>query len=174
MTQDHRSSRAEFPLANAQRLHAEGQSLHAIADAIGWSFAHTRRKLAASAQDPTHNGHLPAIPAAPSSAIPSQPIALVLPPLASELDDLKARVATLEAFMAAMQAQQRTIAIASQPIAIHRSEAIHWVSRGLHVADDMLAAVDAYAREHRLDKREVVDLALRTFFAQVDAEVAHD
>ena len=54
---------------------------------------------------------------------------------------------------------------ASQPIAIHRSESIPWVSRGLQVAADMVDAMDAYAARYRLEKREVLDMALRQFFA---------
>jgi hypothetical protein len=82
------------------------------------------------------------------------------------MDELRARVATLEAFMAVVQSEHRSasppIAI-SQPIAAHRDGP--WVSRGLQMAPDMLASIDAYAAKHRLEKREVLDLALRSFFA---------
>jgi hypothetical protein len=130
--------------------------------------------------DPERNGHLPAIPT-PSHpvAVPSQPIAVASQPIAVDVDDLKGRVAILEAFMAAMQAQQCIVAmpsqpIAAQPVAVHRSEQIPWVSRGLQMATDMAEAIDTYATEHRLEKREVLDLALRTFFAQVEGDRAPD
>jgi hypothetical protein len=46
--------------------------------------------------------------------------------------------------------------------------------RDIDLATDMAEAVDAYARQHRLEKREVLDLALRTFFAQVGEGVRGD
>jgi transposase-like protein len=63
---------------------------------------------------------------------------------------------------------------AAHPVAVHRSEQTPWVSRGLQMAAEMAEAVDAYARQHRLEKREVLDLALRTFFAQVGEGVRGD
>jgi hypothetical protein len=45
MPQDHRTSKADFPLAEAQRLRAEGKSFQDVADDIGWSQAQTRRYL---------------------------------------------------------------------------------------------------------------------------------
>jgi hypothetical protein len=35
----------EFPLAEAQRLRGEGKNLYEIAEKIGWSHTHTKRKL---------------------------------------------------------------------------------------------------------------------------------
>jgi transposase-like protein len=63
---------------------------------------------------------------------------------------------------------------AAHPVAVHCSAQIPSVSRGLQMAADMAEAIEAYARQHRLQKREVLDLALRTFFAHVGEEVRAD
>jgi hypothetical protein len=123
------------------------------------------------------NGHLPAIPTSAHSSAPERISALPAHPIASEVDDLKARVATLEAFMAALQERQRITAHSdapAHPIAPERTEPPTWLNRGMHLAADLAEAIEAYAREHRLEKREVLDLALRTFFAQVGEEVRAD
>jgi hypothetical protein len=59
-------------------------------------------------------------------------------------------------------------------IAPERTEPPTWVNRGTHLAADMLEAIDTYAQRHRLEKREVLDRALRTFFALVAGEGASD
>jgi hypothetical protein len=63
---------------------------------------------------------------------------------------------------------------ASQPIAAHRGEPPMWVSRGGQLAADMLEVIDAYAQQHRLEKREVIDLFLRTGAAHLGEGVRHD
>jgi hypothetical protein len=122
--------------------------------------------------EPTSNGNLPAIPVSQSIAVPSPHIAVASPSIAADMDELRARVASLEAFMAVVQSEHRSasqsIAISSQPIAAHRDGP--WVSRGLQMAPDMLEAIDAYATRHRLEKRAVLDLALRHFFSHVGEE----
>jgi hypothetical protein len=152
--------------------HAQGISDTAFARSIGLSqpaFAHRKKKRHLEEAAHRDNGHLPAI--RPSQPIATQRISVLsAQPIASEVDDLKSRVATLEAFMAAMQAEHRSAAqsIAAQPIAVHRNESIQWVSRGLQVTANMLAAIDTYAQQHRLEKREVLDLALRRFFEEAE------
>lgn len=119
--------------------------------------------------EPTSNGNLPAIPAAHSDA-PERISALPVHYDASELEDVKSRLDTLEAFMSAMQAQQRISALPAHPnapahhSAPERTEPPQWVNRGTHLAADMVEAVKAYATEHRMEIREVIDLALRVFF----------
>jgi hypothetical protein len=63
---------------------------------------------------------------------------------------------------------------ASQPIAAHRSEPPTWVSRGGQLDADMLEVIDAYAQQHWLEKREVIDLFLRTSAAHLGEGVRHD
>jgi hypothetical protein len=159
--------------ASIEKLRAEGKTYRAIAELLSSNYTAVYRAHhapPANGVPTTRDRQLPAIrPSQPiavhriDSAVPSQPIA-------SAVDDLTARVATLEAFMSAMQAEHRSlsqsIALVSPSIAIHRSEPPTWVSRGLQVATDMLSAIDAYAIRHRLEKREVVDLALRRLFAE--------
>jgi hypothetical protein len=166
----------KFDPATVRRLHEDqGQSLRAIARRYGRSYPTVRRAYLRA----IGNGHLPAVSAPPPIAIPSQPVAMPSQPIAMKVDELKTRVATLEAFMAAMQAQHRITAmpsqsVASQPVAVHRSQEIPWVSRGLQVAADMAEAIETYARKHQLKKREVLDLALRSFLAQVAGEGGAD
>ena len=59
-------------------------------------------------------------------------------------------------------------------IAPDRTEPPTWVNRGTHLAADMVEAIKAYATEHRMEIREVIDLALRNFFAGVGEEVHAD
>jgi hypothetical protein len=49
-----------------------------------------------------------------------------------------------------------------------------WLNRGTHIATDMVEWIDTYARQYRMEKREVVDLALRTLHALVAGEGASD
>jgi hypothetical protein len=113
MPQDHRRSREEFPLAEAQRLQAEGQTIRAVADAIGWSFAHTRRQLIASVeQSPAHANGTPSTPTAlertivmgePVSTPPEYPSTPAHDVLVQRVDTHDQRLDVLKAFMQAMQ-----------------------------------------------------------------------
>jgi len=195
MPRDHRTSKEEFPLTEAQRLRQQGKSYHDIANAIGWSFAQVRRKLQAVPINGDTTAHPNALEridetldqhdarlqdvstvalAIPTPAHPSASQRISALPVhydASAVNDLQARVSTLEAFMAVVQAQQRLSALpahqsaSAHPSASQRTEPPVWVNRGTHLAADMVDAVKAYAVEHRLEIREVIDLALRTFFA---------
>jgi hypothetical protein len=126
--------------------------------------------------EPPVNGNLPAIRPAHSDA-PERISALPVHYDASEVDDIKSRLATLEAFMSALQEQQRISALpahqnaSAHPIASQRTEPPTWVSRGMHVAVDMLERIDTYAAAHRLEKREVLDRILHTFFAEMERTV---
>ena len=55
-----------------------------------------------------------------------------------------------------------------------RTEPPTWLNRGMHLATDMAEWIDTYARQHRMEKREVVDLALRTLRGLVASEGATD
>jgi hypothetical protein len=75
MPRDHRISKEEFPLAEAQRLYQQLQSYQKVADTIGWSFAQTRRKLQAAVSVDTvtltpSSEHTIAVTAAELSAHP--------------------------------------------------------------------------------------------------------
>jgi hypothetical protein len=63
---------------------------------------------------------------------------------------------------------------ASQPIAAHRGEPPTRDSRGVRPAADRLEVIDAYAQQHRLEKREVIDLFWRTGAAHLGEGVRHD
>ena len=160
-----------FDLVEAQRLRAQGISYEKIAAELGSSFGTVYRALNAPPQEPS-NGNLPAIrPAQPSA--PQRISALPVHPSASTLDDHEARLATLEAFMAVWQASQRITVHPSasvHPIASQRTEPPTWVSRGMHISTDVLASIEAYAVRYRLERREVVDRILHTFFAEVGQE----
>ena len=55
----------------------------------------------------------------------------------------------------------------AHPITSQRTEPPTWVSRGVHLSTDVVQAINAYAAQYRLEKREVLDKILHTFFAQV-------
>ena len=74
----------------------------------------------------------------------------------------------LEAFMAAQQSTQRTLSASAHSDAPQRAEPVEWISQGSHFAADMLPRIKAYMARHRLEKREVVDLALRRLLAEED------
>jgi hypothetical protein len=96
----------------------------------------------------------------------------------TDLADLTTRVSVLEAFIATLQQQQ--IPLPGSPNGsptVHRT--VHPGSpsgapthkRGFVLADDLFEAIHTYAKTHHLQVKDVLDLALRTFFAQVGEEV---
>jgi hypothetical protein len=80
-------------------------------------------------------------------------------------ESLEDRLRAVEAFVAAHQQSQRLNASPAHAEALQRAEPPERVSQGSHFAADMLPRVKAYMARHRLEKREVVDLALRMLFA---------
>lgn len=121
---------------------------------------------------PTSHGHLPAIRATLQTA-PDRTSAPDRTDTA--LAQLDIRLQVVEAFI---MAQQQASALPPHPkapalpSAPQRTDPPVWVSRGTDIAQDMRDAIDAYATRHRLEKREVLDVALRAFFAgqEVDAD----
>ena len=92
------------------------------------------------------------------------------------LMDHESRIAVLEAYMSTLQ---RQVHLASAPerisasvhrIAPERTEPPVWVNRGTHLAQDMIEAINTYRHQHRLEVREVIDMALRQFFAAHDGD----
>jgi hypothetical protein len=104
----------------------------------------------------TTNGHLPSASPTPFSAS-ARVIGI--------WEDLEARLQVVEAFMNAHQQSQLLNASPAHPEALQRAEPPEWVSQGSHFAAGMLPLIKAYMAKHRLEKREVVDLALRMLFA---------
>jgi hypothetical protein len=161
---------------------ASGGSDAAFANAIGMDprnfhqYKKTRHKDEPTLVDvtldtidlKTPSSTLPVHPSTPNGT-PASAGTLVHPSTPA-WQDHETRLQVLEAFIASLQAEQYT----STP-PVHRSVPAmrEWKKTGATVAADMLDAIDAYAAQHRLEKREVLDLALRTFFAPV-AEEVHD
>jgi hypothetical protein len=86
------------------------------------------------------------------------------------LRDHDSRIAVLEAFMATIQqsahhSAPERISASAHSDASQRIDPVVWVNRGTHLAADMIKRVKGYATQHRLEMREVIDLALRRFFA---------
>ncbi len=107
MAHDHRTSKADFPLDEAQRLRQQGQSYQKIADAIGWSMPQTRRYLLGEV---TGHGSPQSEPTTTLQRVEylGEPDGSPgLPDIArqSDLDHLKTRVDVLEAFIATLQQQ---------------------------------------------------------------------
>lgn len=176
MPQDHRTSKAEFPLAEAQRRRAEGQPYRAIAKAIGWSMPQTRRYLRGEV-------HLSEPQSEPTTAPVVHPtVHYGSPDIArqSDVDALATRVEVLEAFIATLQ--QHPTYPSGSPNGSPMVHPVHSGSpggspthkRGFVMADDLFDAIHTYAKAHHLQVKDVLDTALRRFFAQVGEEVRHD
>lgn len=130
MPRDHRTSKEDFPLAEAQQLYQQLQSYQKVADAIGWSFAQVRRKLqAAVTSEPTalsivdvpvspveltptvnsaedtalHSAELPSIP--DNRDIQQTTVQGYALDSAETLADHETRLQVLESFVATLQAQ---------------------------------------------------------------------
>ena len=183
MTQDHLTRKEEFPLDEAQHLRAEGKSFQTITDTIGWSFAQTRRKLAAASTNGLPPDDKPVdttVLAILTSTHPSVPhrISASAPPDA--LERIHEALARLDTRLHAVEISQQLSARPAHsdalvhPIAPERTEPPTWLGRGMHLATDMAEWIDTYAREQRLEKREVVDLALRTLRGLVASEGTTD
>ena len=87
--------------------------------------------------------------------------------------DHESRLAVLEAFVSTLQRQTHLTSAperisASHPNAPQRTGPPVWVNRGTHLAQDMIEAINTYRHQHRLEVREVIDMALRQFFAMSD------
>jgi hypothetical protein len=161
-----------------------GLSQGAVSRQLGCNQGYISKLLKARRLEAVSNGH----PDDPPTAL--QPVEVVGEPVnvapvhsdASEristleridsalLRDHDSRIAVLEAFMATIQqsahhSAPERISASAHPNALQRTEPIAWVNRGTHIAADMIERVKAYATQHRLEMREVIDLALRQFFA---------
>jgi excisionase family DNA binding protein len=87
-------------------------------------------------------------------------------PSAPHLDELNCRLQAVEAFVATMRQQPRLFSAPNGAPSAHPSAPKRtWLKRGTHLATDMADALHDYAKQHRLEIREVLDLALREFFA---------
>jgi hypothetical protein len=97
------------------------------------------------------------------------------------LDTLESRVDVLEAFIKTLQQQPTYLPGSPNGLpAVHPAlpgglpsspsgSPTH--KRGFVLADDLFDAIHTYAQAHHLQVKDVVDVALRTFFAQVGQEV---
>jgi AcrR family transcriptional regulator len=164
------------------RLKAEGRSQRTIAKALGVPRSTLRRRLAERTQ--AGSADIPDT-GAPTALQRVEVIgeAVNLPDRASAperidhaLQNHEARIGALESFIAVWQRQAHLTSgadaperiSASHPNAPQRTGPPVWVNRGTHLAQDMIDAINAYRHRHRLEVREVIDMALRQFFATHD------
>jgi hypothetical protein len=84
----------------------------------------------------------------------------------TDLDNLKTRVEILETFIARLH--QPSTYLPGSPSGSPGSPT-H--KRGFVMADDLFQAIHTYATAHHLQVKDVLDLALRRFFAQVGEAV---
>jgi hypothetical protein len=84
----------------------------------------------------------------------------------TDLDNLKMRVEVLETFIARLH--QPAAYLPGSP---NGSPGSPTHKRGFVMADDLFEAIHTYATAHHLQVKDVLDLALRRFFAQVGEEV---
>jgi hypothetical protein len=156
------------------RLKADGLAERKIADALGIPRSTLRRRLA------ERTGH--SAPDAPGS-VPTTALQRIetIGEAVSALEridsavlmDHESRIAVLEAFMSTLQHQAHLASAperisASHPNVPQRINPPVWVNRGTHLAQDMIEAINTYRHQHRLEVREVIDMALRQFFAAQD------
>jgi hypothetical protein len=88
-----------------------------------------------------------------------------LPDIARQcnVDELKTHVSVIEAFLATLHQQLTYLPDAPNGAPTHQ--------RGFVMADDLCEAIHAYATAHHRQVKDVLDLALHRFFAQVGQEV---
>jgi hypothetical protein len=84
----------------------------------------------------------------------------------TDLDNLKTRVEILETFIARLHQPSTYLPGSPSGSPTHK--------RGFVMADDLFQAIHTYATAHHLQVKDVLDLALRRFFAQVGEEVDAD
>jgi hypothetical protein len=174
----HRPRKSKPDGAEVRRLHQQGLSYYKIAEQLDSNYAAVYRadKSVLTNGDTSASERIDSAPTLPQrvemvgepvSDAPAHQSALqrIDPAILREYDS---RIAVLEAFMAAQQqlanAPER-ISASAHPNALQRINPPVWVNRGTHIAQDMIERIKAYAHEHRLQMREVIDLALRRFFA---------
>jgi hypothetical protein len=87
----------------------------------------------------------------------------------TDLDNLKTRVEVLETFIARLHQPAAYL-----PGSQNGSPGSPTHKRGFVMADDLFDAIHTYATAHHLQVKDVLDLALRRFFAQVGQEVGGD
>jgi hypothetical protein len=150
----HKSKVRRFDHAQILALSDSGLSQPAVSRAVGCHPSHVS-KLLRKRREAVSNGH-PADPPAHSDT--SERIIGIW-------ETLDTRVQVLEAFMAAQQSAQRTLSASAHADVSERIDPPEWVNRGTHFAADMIPLIKGYAAQHRLEMREVIDLALRQFFA---------
>jgi hypothetical protein len=160
-----------------EQLKAQGISERKIAEQLNIPRSTFRREIAKRVGVPAvHHSAPPTAlqPTEPSSALPVHPSTPVL-------QDHETRLAVLEAFMSSLQADHRFSALISAPEytsapIVHYSvpSVRDWKKTGAEFATDTHEAIKQYAQAHGLQVREVVDLALRRFLAQVGEEVRRE
>jgi hypothetical protein len=189
--QPRRKSKAAPDRAEVRRLRQQGLSYSKIAKQLDSNYAAVYR---ADKAVPTNGDHsaseridsaLATLPqrvelvGEPVSAPPAHHDALERTSASERIDsavlqDHESRLARLEAFIAAQELMARRASAPDAPErisasahhdALQRIDPPVWVNRGTHLAADMIERIKTYAQEHRLEMREVIDLALRRFFA---------
>jgi hypothetical protein len=163
----------------------EHLSIRPAAKRMHISFSRLQRALKAR-HDASANGTAPSVPARvpstptalestivtgePVSTLPEYPSAPAYYHLQHQVDALQSQVDVLSAFMATIQQHPtyRAQCTASVPEYTAPRE---WKKSGAEFAVDMPDQLRAYAKAHGRQVREVLDLALRRFFAEVGQEV---
>jgi hypothetical protein len=190
-------SRHAVDFDTVDRLYAEGHSYRKIAEILGSNYAKVYRVHQAGHPDrkeqPVRRRHLTPSNGAPPSAPDSAPPVPIVwdatperievmgepmgapdsaPESAPRLRDLEARVSVLEAFIATMQRHPAHVigapkgALQSAPIPATKK-------RGFVIACDLSDALDRYADLSGLQVRDILDMALRRYLADVAGEEVH-
>jgi hypothetical protein len=91
------------------------------------------------------------------------------PHSAPRLNDLEARVSLLEAFIATLQRQLPQM-VGTLNGALRSAPTTATKKRGFVIACDLSDALDAYAEASGLQLRDILDMALRRYLADVVGE----
>ena len=128
--------------ATVEELRAQGFSYRAIAEQLGSNHSAVYRLLNQSTPDSAPSGE------------PGSP----------RLDDIEQRLSVVEVFTATLQRQP--LPLNGSP---HGSPPVNRSpthKRGFVLADDLFHAIHAFAKTEQIQVKQVLDLALREFFAR--------
>jgi hypothetical protein len=128
--------------ASVDALRAQGLSYHAIAEQLGSNYSAVYRLVNQSAPDSAPSGEL----------------------WSPRLDDLEQRLSVVEVFIATPQRQPLPLNGSPHGSLPVNHSPTH--KRGFVLADDLFHSIHAYAKTEQIQVKQVLDLALREFFAR--------
>jgi hypothetical protein len=147
--------------ADALALRARGLTLRPIAEALGVSYSRVQRFFA-NLKKAEANGAPSTPKSAPTATLHKNDTAVHLPVSsgAPQLERIEQRLAVLEVFVSTLQRQ--ALPVNGAPAV---PKGAPTTKRGFVIARDLSGQIDAYAETHHLQVKQILDTALREFFA---------